>query len=283
MLRRLFNLFGAANTTSIALATDGIAICEAGKAPKLLASANTLYESRVETINALKSVTGKIKAKQVRFIISNHFVRYGVLPWQEGIVARQDWLALAQHDFRKRFGAVADQWQVRVSLNGYGKSVAISAIDQALLDDLQALAQTQQWQIVSIEPLLVSILNSKLGSKHATQKNIAQNAWLVIAEPERVLLCETNQQEWQRFTQISPPSGLEAQQATQQILRSLQNITPLDTKLTQKNSRKVVAFVAPSLVNPEQQWISDMANLHVVKTASNHSHRTNSALWMVGL
>lgn len=282
MLRRLFNLFGAANTT-IALATDGIAICESGKTPKLLASANTRYESRAETINALKSVAGKINAKQVRFMISNHFVRYGVLPWQEGIVARQDWLALAQHDFRKRFGAVADQWQVRVSLNGYGKSIAISAIDQALLDDLQALAQTQQWQIVSIEPLLVSILNSKLGSKSATQKYTAQNAWLVIAEPERVLLCETNQQEWQRFTQLSPPSGLEAEQATQQILRSIQATTPLDTKLTPNKYREVIAYVAPSLVNPAQQWISDIANLSLAKTASNHSHQTNSALWMAGL
>ncbi|HEY3299303.1 MAG TPA: hypothetical protein VGJ90_00880 [Methylophilaceae bacterium] len=279
MLRRLFNLFGAANTTTIALATDGIAICESGKTPKLLASANTRYESRAETINALKSVAGKINAKQVRFMISNHFVRYGVLPWQEGIVARQDWLALAQHDFRKRFGAVADQWQVRVSLSGYGKSVAISAIDQALLDDLQALAQTQQWQIASIEPLLVSILNSKLSSKSDT----AQNAWLVIAEPERVLLCETNQQEWQRFTQLSPPSGLEAEQATQQILRSTQAITPLDTKLTQNKHREVVAFVAPSLVNPAQKWISDIVNLRLAKTASNHSHQTNSALWMAGL
>lgn len=279
MLRHLFNLLGGGNPTTIALAADGIAICEGGKTPQLLASANTRYESITEIINALKSVANKIKSKQVRFVISNHFVRYGVLPWQEGIVARQDWLALAQHDFRKRFGAVADQWQVRVSLNGYGKAIATSAIDQALLDDLQTLAQAQQWQIVAVEPLLVSILDSK----KSIQKDMPQNAWLVIAEPERVLLCETNRQQWQRFSQISPPSGDEAQQTTQQILRSVQNNSSLDTKLAHQKPREVVAFIAPNLVSQAQVWVSDVCNLRIVKTASNHSHQSNSALWMASL
>jgi hypothetical protein len=279
VLRRLFSLFGSANPTTIALAADGIAICEEGKTPKLLASANTRYESIADLINALQSVSNKLKATTVRFVISNHFVRYGVLPWQEGIIARQDWLALAQYDFRKRFGAVADQWQVRVSLNGYGKTVAISAIDQALLDDLQALAQAQQWKIVAIEPLLMSILYSK----KSTQMDLPQNAWFVIAEPERVLLCETSGQEWQRFSQISPPSGDEAQQTKQQILRSHQNNSLLDTKLTHKKPSEVIAFIAPSLFSQAEAWTTDVCNLRIVKAASNHSHQTNSALWMASL
>lgn len=283
MLRRLFSLFGTGNIATIALAADGIALSETGKTTQLLASANTHYSSRLEVTNALKSIANKIKAKRVRFVISNHFVRYGVLPWQAGITARQDWLALAQHDFRKRFGAVADQWQVRVSLNGYGKSVTTSAVDQALLDDLQSLAQTQQWQIVSIEPILASILNIKHGSKKQKQKNMAHNTWLVIAEPERVLLCETNQQEWQRFTQIAPPRGSEAQQTAQQILRSLQNSTLPDTKLAQQKPREVVAFVAPCLINQTQQWESNEIRLSIAKGDSKHSHHTNSAIWMAGL
>lgn len=283
MLRRLFSLLGTGNITTIALAVDGIALRESGKTAQMLASANTHYISRLDLTNALKSVASKIKAKRVRFVISNHFVRYGVLPWQAGITARQDWLALAQHDFRKRFGAVADQWQVRVSLNGYGKSVVTSAIDQAFLDDLQTLAQTQQWQIVSIEPVLSSVLQARHNSQKRTQENVAQNTWLIIAEPERVLLCETNQQEWQRFTQIAPPSGFEAEQTAQQILRSLQNSTLPDTKLTQQKPREVLAFVAPSLINPEQRWESNEVRLRIAKGDSNHLHQTNSAVWMAGL
>lgn len=279
MLRRLFSLLGTGNITTIALAADGIALRETGKTAQMLASADTHYISRLELTNALKSVASNIKAKRVRFVISNHFVRYGVLPWQAGVSARQDWLALAQHDFRKRFGPVADQWQVRVSLNGYGKSVVTSAVDQALLDDLQTLAQTQQWQIVSIEPILTSVLQAQ----HNSQKQSPQNTWLIIAEPERVLLCETNQQEWQRFTQIAPPSGFEAKQTAQQILRSLQNSTLPDTKLTKQKPREVLAFIAPSLINLEQQWKSHEIRLYIAKGDSNHLHQTNSAAWMAGL
>ena len=279
MLPRLFSLLGLSSVTTIALAADGIAVCEAGQSPELLVSANTCYESRLSLINALKSVADNIKAKQVRFVISNHFVRYGVLPWQTGISSRQDWLALAQHDFRKRFGATAEQWQVRMSLNGYRQSVATCAIDQALLDDLYALAKAQQWHISAIEPLLFSVL-AQPNVKKNTQ---SENVWLVIAEPERVLLCEANGAEWQKFTVISPPGGQESQQTAQQIARSIQTTVP-ENKLPRQTPKEVVACLSPTLFNQSQSWHSDAVNLRVLpmsrSTSQNASH---SALWMACL
>lgn len=283
MLHHLFSMLGVANVTTIALAADGIAICENGKSPKMLASADTRYESRAALVNALQSVTSHITAKRVRFVVSNHFVRYGVLPWQTGITARQDWLALAQHDYRKRFGAIADQWQLCVSFNGYGKTVVTSAIDQALVDDLRALAESNSWKITSIEPLLMRILTTK----KTTGIQRKQNSWLVVAEPERVLLCETNQQEWQRFTLISPPSGQEAIQTTQQIMRSIQSKMPLDTKTTQQKPTEVIAFLAPSLMPQRQEWaqalMGSYVSIHFVESTGYQPDQTNSALWMASL
>ncbi len=264
MLRHRFSPNNWFSPITIALAADGIATREHGQSPKLLTSQNDCYPSRQALIDAIKSIASDIKVKRVRFIISNHFVRYGVLAWQDGIVSRQDWLALAQHDFRKRLGTAAEQWSVRVSLNGYGKPVVSCAIDKDLIDDLTSLAFVHGWKITTIEPLLMSI--AKLAQQ---QKDMG---WLMIAEPERVLLSESVNQQWQRFSIISPPRGYEAEQALQQITRSIQSADIAD-KPTQ-----ILTCIAPKLTG---NWRSDATTLRPLQNGRLENNNT-SAVWMTG-
>lgn len=250
---------------TIALAGDGIAILSPGSPPRLLCEAKNCYASSQEMLKALSNIANNIEAMRVRFVISNHYVRYGVLPWRDGIVSREDWLALAKHDFRRRYGPVAENWDVRVSFNGFGKNVVSCAIDQSLIEKLNHLALAQHWQIVSIEPLLMVV------NKLAQAKMKAN--WMLIAESERVLLCESLNQEWQKFSVISSPKGQEQELSLQQIVRSLLKVSP------SSKPDQVVTCIAPQL---GENWRCDEVSLRPLPT-NRQSGTKSSALWMVGL
>lgn len=166
-------------------------------------------------LQAIAEQSDVLAQHRVRIILSNHFVRYGVLPWQPGVSKRADWEALASHDFRQRYGAVADNWTVHVSLRKFGYAVLTLAVDQALLQGLQDIAHCSHWHVASIEPLLKPLLNNIVAV------DIEDQAWLLMAEPGRVVLGEMQQGQYQRFSAISPPPGREQDSADELIARTL--------------------------------------------------------------
>lgn len=265
MSRRWFNLPHLLrphqwfSPSTVALAANGIAVRRPDHSIQQLSSSEATYASSEALLEALAKVSHFIAQGSVRFIVSHHFVRYLVLPWQEGVVQRSDWEAIAQHEFRKRFGAVAEDWRIRVSLHGYQQSVMACAIDQRLVDGLQNLALEHKWRISAIEPLLMSILDQHHGYAR----------WLMVAEPERILLCEHHEGSWQSFSMLSPPLGEENTQAQQQIRRSMQQST------TDSNT-VIQAWVSPEL---NRQWASDTAQVRVAPTPYGQA---NTAAWMAG-
>lgn len=196
---------------TLGLAQDGVAVRLPGKTASMLSTQNLTHHNDQTVFAALQQHKNLLAKQKIRLIISNYFMRYAVLPWQDGVHARQDWLALANHAFRQQFGAVADNWQVRVSLGGYGQTVIASALDQALYDSLQECAHEFNFSWQAIEPLAMRLFN---------QAKLPETAWMLIAEPQHLLLCETFQGQIQRFSAASPPAGQESSVAAQMINRA---------------------------------------------------------------
>jgi hypothetical protein len=196
---------------SLAIAQDGVAVRLPGKAASMLSAQNLSHSNYTAIFDTLHQHKNLLAKQKIRLIISNHFMRFAVLDWQDGVPARQDWLALANHAFRQQYGAVADNWQVRVSLGAYGQAVIASAMDQTLYDGLIETAHELGFSWQAIEPLMMRLLNEAASS---------QAAWLLIAEPQHLLLCETQNGQFQRFSVASPPAGQEANFATQMIARA---------------------------------------------------------------
>lgn len=211
MSRPKFNLKFSSASMTLAIAQDGVAVRLPGQPASMLSTQNLTHSNYAAIFDVLHQHQNLLAKQKIKLIISNHFMRFTVLPWQDGVPARQDWLALANHAFRQQYGVAADNWQVRVSLGGYGQAVIASAIDQTLYDGLMDCANELGFSWQAIEPLLMCLLNQDMP---------LEAAWLLVAEPQHLLLCETQNGQFQRFSVASPPAEQEASFAKQMIARA---------------------------------------------------------------
>lgn len=145
----------------------------AGLCPDALVLAGAVHGA-VDPVAELERRVGKAR---VAVILSNHFVKYSVLPWSAALRSAQEWVALAQHGFQSVYGAACERWRVVVSGAAKGEPRMAAAVDGALIDRLRALPQ-----VVSIQPWLMSAFNAQRRALGA------EPAWLVMHEPGRLTL-----------------------------------------------------------------------------------------------
>lgn len=108
---------------------------------------------------AAKLNEAKAKRAEVVVILSNYFVRYTILPWSEKVESAEEEEALARICFEKIYGHLAQAWAVRISPVPLGSACLASAIDQALLDELNVLFEPGQSNLASIQPYLMASFN----------------------------------------------------------------------------------------------------------------------------
>ncbi len=237
---------------NLSIAQDGIALQLPGQAAQMLSN-QAVARDCAAVVEVLQQHAALLEGQKIRLVLSNAFVRFAVLPWREGVIGRQDWLGLAQHAFRQDYGNAAETWNIRVSLGAYGEPVIASAIDKTFYDGLIAAANQIGFTWHSIAPLAMGLLNRQ------------RTAWLLIAEPQHLLLCQTAQGQLQQVSVASPPTGQESLVAQQMIARAL---LPLgDMKVATQ------AIVAAKL---SEQWrqaeISSVAHVCAVLAKQGHKY-----------
>lgn len=124
-------------------------------------------------------------------VLSNHFVRYQLLPWSEAIGSDEEWLAYARQRFGQVHGEAAKEWVVRVDAPRRGQPTLACAMDRALLDGLEAGFAAAKSRLVSVQPHLASAFN-RLRGAFGTQP-----AWFVLVEEGRLLLLLARDGAWQ--------------------------------------------------------------------------------------
>ena len=119
----------------------------------------------------------------VTAVLSNHFARYAVVPFDKAISSPDEELALARFHFTKIYGERARNWDVRIGNGRNGAPRLASAVDTALIEAVRAcFPQKQKARLVSVQPYLMSAFNLWRGA-------IAKDdAWLLLVEPKRACL-----------------------------------------------------------------------------------------------
>jgi hypothetical protein len=125
----------------------------------------------------------------VSVVLSNHFVRYAVVPQQDGAATREEELALARFHFARIHGERAKAWEVRLSPESRGAQLAC-AIDAALLEAIKSSFARSKARLVSVQPHLMAVFN---GLRRRIPR---EGAWLVLAERERTCLARLAQRGW---------------------------------------------------------------------------------------
>lgn len=131
------------------------------------------------------------KPCHVTLVLSNHFVRYAVLPWSDGLATPAEEEAYLRHHFGKIHGERAKGWSLRASEAPRGAMRLASAIDTALVEALRAaFPKNAKAKLVSVQPELMEAAN------RWRQAIPAAGAWLVLAEPERACIALHAGQGW---------------------------------------------------------------------------------------
>ncbi|MEQ1601804.1 MAG: hypothetical protein HOP04_14510 [Methylophilaceae bacterium] len=206
--------------STIALAPEGLALRLAGVSKVQRLSPAAPARSWETLLAELKERAAKLDIRHVRFILSNQYIRYAVLPWQTGMLHGDDWQALGELHMRKLFGVMSENWEVRVALQAHNAAVIVSAIDRALLTQLEALSAQSGWIIHGIEPALMAVFNHYL-PQLSPVKMSTENQWILIAEPQRLLLAQLTNGQWQRISVAVPPAGQEQEECLALITRAL--------------------------------------------------------------
>ena len=74
----------------------------------------------------------------LRIVLSGRFVRWQLLPWRDELSAPGERRSLADLRFREMFGSLAQAWQVALAQLPPGRMAPACAVDQELLQALQA-------------------------------------------------------------------------------------------------------------------------------------------------
>jgi hypothetical protein len=134
---------------------------------------------------ALAAAAGPLRGERlnVTVVLSNHFVRYAIVPFDAAVANPDEELALARFHFAKVHGERARSWDVRLSEGPHGAARLASAVDAELIQAIRACFPPQgKARLVSAQPYLMSAFNRWRGT-------IADaGAWLLLVEPQRTCL-----------------------------------------------------------------------------------------------
>lgn len=143
---------------------------------------------------ALREATRDIRAEplDVSVVLSNHFVRYAAIPWNDALDNVDEERIYAQHCFVRVYGERAKSWTPRVA-RARGDAAGIgSAVDGALLDAIAAcFPKDARARLVSVQPYLASAIDCWRAQIPTL------GAWLLLLERTRACLALHAEGRWQ--------------------------------------------------------------------------------------
>lgn len=202
----------------------------------------------------LASPINGLSGKSVTIILANSWVRYSILPWRSHLYSKRDWQAIAERYLIEIYGNQAALWQVAVSMQGYGQPLVIAAIDRNIITGFETLAGQNNWQLTSLEPAFSTVANHY-------QNNFSSDAWLMLAEQNRLTLAQSIDGVWRRFLVSVPPSG-QAHQQFVTLVKQAHQMSSTDKKM------KLYVYGHPSLI---AQNLGDDIEIKMLKTTSEQS------------
>ena len=140
-------------------------------------------------LETLAASLGGMKG-EAAVVLADQFVRYALLPYNETLKTREQWLALATHRFNTLHGPRAAEWQISVSETApHGPRLAC-AVDRELVTQLMEVFAKANMRLVSVQPFLVAAFNR-------IRKTVGNGScWIVVEEPARLTLALIQRGMW---------------------------------------------------------------------------------------
>ena len=127
-------------------------------------------------------------------VISNHFVRYALVPWSEHLVSDDEKRAWVMHHFVKSYGEPAAPMEYRWSEEGPDAACVASAVDGEFIGQIRAACEPASLRLRSFQPYLMAVFN------RWKRRVTGNSVWIVVPEPGRVCIAAVANGQWRTIT-----------------------------------------------------------------------------------
>jgi hypothetical protein len=185
----------------IALAPDSLALLRVsgGVRPRVIekrtiacepAAGSQPWQGAAAALGKLAEETRDANA-EVTVVLSNHFARFILVPWSEGLGNAEEQTAFVRYCFAKVHGERSKDWDLRLSPTPAGAARIASAVDSSLVQAVRAAFPAgARAKLVSLQPYLMSAFNR-------WRKDVkGEHAWFLLVEPQRACLARIEGGRW---------------------------------------------------------------------------------------
>jgi hypothetical protein len=141
-------------------------------------------------LGALPAVLQSHRGSEASVVLADQFARYALLQHNDAVRNSDQWLALARHRFGALHGAVAADWEVKVTQTAPLGARLACAIDRELVEQLITTFAGTGVRLISVQPFLVAAFNR-------IRKTVGNGScWIVVEEPGRLTLALIRRGAW---------------------------------------------------------------------------------------
>lgn len=143
-------------------------------------------------VAALASALEPLRGERISatVVLSNHFVRYAVVPFDAAVSGPEEDLALARFHFAKVHGDRAKVWDIRMNDEAGRAPRLASAVDVGLIEAVRTcFPRGGKLRLTSVQPYLMSAFNT-------WRRSMASQSWLLLVEPQRACLALVDARKW---------------------------------------------------------------------------------------
>lgn len=127
-------------------------------------------------------------------VISNHFVRYAMVPWSEHLVSDDEKRAWVKHHFVELYGELPGATEYRWSEERPDTACVATAVDGEFIAEIRAAFEPASLRLRSVQPYLMAVFNR--WKQHAK----GNAAWILVAETGRACIAAVANGEWRTIT-----------------------------------------------------------------------------------
>ena len=149
------------------------------------------WQGAVAALGQLAEETRDANA-DVTVVLSNHFARFILVPWSEGLGNAEEQTAFVRYCFAKVHGGERSKnWDLRLTPTPAGSARIASAVDAPLVQAVRAaFPAAARAKLVSVQPYLMSAFNR-------WRKDVkGESAWFLLVEPQRACLARLEGGRW---------------------------------------------------------------------------------------
>ena len=141
-------------------------------------------------LGALPEVLKAHRGSEASVVLADQFARYALLQHNDAVRTNEQWLALARHRFGALHGAVAADWEVKVTQTAPLGARLACAVDRELIEQLAGVFVAGSIKLISVQPFLVAAFNR-------IRKTVGNGScWIVVEEPGRLTLALLQRGAW---------------------------------------------------------------------------------------